>query len=226
MTPEQPTVSPTRRVSKSTLLLLTFLLGGLGGHKFYLRRYAQAALYWVFLLFAFLPVLVALAEFIGYLFTSEDKLNARYGEVFSAPPSKKGIASALLILAFAAGVVFAIFIPIYNDRLDRNRIRAAFTQEGPWKSAITVFYEENRRFPSTLADLGSDKPPPSEADEYGTVKLGPNGTFTVTLTSKVIGFKGKTVIYTATPDVKDGSLKWTCTEGTLEMKTRLANCRL
>jgi transposase-like protein len=49
---------PTRDLSKAALLAITFFLGGVGGHKFYLRKYLQGAIYLLFCWTA-IPSLVA-----------------------------------------------------------------------------------------------------------------------------------------------------------------------
>jgi TM2 domain-containing membrane protein YozV/type II secretory pathway pseudopilin PulG len=67
-------------VSKAALMLVTFFLGGIGGHKFYLGKYVQGALYLVFC-WTLIPGLIALIEFIVYAFTSKEKLQKRYSSV-------------------------------------------------------------------------------------------------------------------------------------------------
>jgi len=64
-------------VNKVALLLLTFFLGGVGGHKFYLRRYLQGVLYLLFCWTA-IPSLIAFVEFILYACKSEADLQQAY----------------------------------------------------------------------------------------------------------------------------------------------------
>lgn len=45
-------------LSKAALLLFTFFLGGIGGHKFYIGKYVQGVLYFVFF-WTFIPSLIA-----------------------------------------------------------------------------------------------------------------------------------------------------------------------
>ncbi|NIQ96043.1 MAG: NINE protein [Desulfuromonadales bacterium] len=63
--------------NKVALLVITFFLGGLGGHKFYLRKYLQGVLYLLFCWTA-IPSLIALVEFIIYCFKSEEQLQQQY----------------------------------------------------------------------------------------------------------------------------------------------------
>ena len=63
--------------NKVALLLITFLLGGFGGHKFYLRKYLQGVIYLV-LFWTGIPAIIALVEFIIYCFKSEADLQQAY----------------------------------------------------------------------------------------------------------------------------------------------------
>ena len=73
----QPAVSLVKPVNKVALLLLTFFLGGVGGHKFYLRKYLQGLLYLLFC-WSGIPALIALFEFIIYACKSEADLQQAY----------------------------------------------------------------------------------------------------------------------------------------------------
>ncbi len=66
-------------VNKVALLVITFFLGGLGGHKFYLRKYLQGVIYLLFFWTA-IPSLIALVEFIIYCFKSEADLQQAYSQ--------------------------------------------------------------------------------------------------------------------------------------------------
>ncbi len=68
---------PASQLSKAALLAITFFLGGVGGHKFYLRKYLQGVIYLLFCWTA-IPSVVALFEFIIYIFKSEADLQQAY----------------------------------------------------------------------------------------------------------------------------------------------------
>jgi type IV pilus assembly protein PilA len=220
-----PAAPPARRVSKPALLLLTFFLGALGGHKIYLRRYTQAALYPAFLLFAFVPALVALIEFLVYLFSSEDTLNKRYAQVFSAPPSKPAIASGVLILALMAGFLYRLIVPAYQDKLDRSRVLQALAIAKPWQAMIEGYYNNRSSFPPDTASMGPDLPPDKDESGYGTLTHGAGGKFTVTLSAKAAGLVGNTVVFIPALDTRRGIVKWDCTGGTLPLRIRPSQCR-
>lgn len=224
MEPDASVSSPSRRVSKRTLLLVTLLLGGVGGHKFYLRRYFQGALYVAFCWFLFLPLAIALIELLVYAFSSEDALNRRYGEVFSAPPSKWSIAFAVV----TAGVTFIVastFYQVYDERGERAHAGLAMIAAKPWREAIEAHYSRTRRLPSSAGELGQNLPPAGDATGYGVLSLGPDGVITVTYLAKAKRLEGKTVIYRASPNARTGALDWDCTGGTLPPKYRPGFCR-
>jgi TM2 domain-containing membrane protein YozV/type II secretory pathway pseudopilin PulG len=98
-------------VSKAALMLITFFLGGIGGHKFYLGKNGQGALYLVFC-WTLIPGLIALIEFIIYAFTSKEKLQERYSSVnvnVVAIVLTIGAAGILMI-----GILAAVAIPKFT----------------------------------------------------------------------------------------------------------------
>lgn len=67
--------------NKFTAVLLTFFLGGLGIHKFYLGKSTQGILYLIFC-WTFIPALLAFFDFFGLLFISEHGFNLKYNNQF------------------------------------------------------------------------------------------------------------------------------------------------
>jgi TM2 domain-containing membrane protein YozV len=63
--------------SKSTAALLTFFLGGLGIHRFYLGQNVIGILYLVFC-WTFIPALIAFIDFFIFIFMSESRFNYKY----------------------------------------------------------------------------------------------------------------------------------------------------
>lgn len=68
----------SRTKSRITAFLLAWLLGGIGGHKFYLNRVGQGILYLVFC-WTFIPAVIAFIEGIVYLTMSDDRFWEKYG---------------------------------------------------------------------------------------------------------------------------------------------------
>jgi TM2 domain-containing membrane protein YozV len=65
--------------NKSTAGLLSFFLGGLGVHRFYLSQVGLGFLYLVFC-WTFIPAVVALIDAIVFWTMSEEKFNAKYNQ--------------------------------------------------------------------------------------------------------------------------------------------------
>ncbi len=99
---------PPNAISKVALLFITFFLGGIGGHKFYQKKYLQGVLYLLFF-WIYIPSLIALVEFFIYAFTSEEELRRRYPE---GGGSAVFIVIALAFVGIAIiGILAAIAIP-------------------------------------------------------------------------------------------------------------------
>lgn len=108
-------------VSKTALLLITFFLGGIGGHKFYLKRYWLGVLYLVFC-WTWIPQFIALIEFIVYACTSSEKLRRKYTATSSA------VVVVIVCLAgvvFVGGILSAITIPQYLNYIARAKANVA-----------------------------------------------------------------------------------------------------
>lgn len=63
--------------NRTTAIILAFLLGGFGAHKFYLGESGKGI---IFLLFCwtFIPGIIAFIDFIKYLVMSDDEFNQKY----------------------------------------------------------------------------------------------------------------------------------------------------
>ena len=75
--------SSPHAINKVALLLITFFLGGFGGHKFYQKKYLAGVLYLLFF-WTYIPGLIALVEFFIYAFKSEPELQRMYPETASS----------------------------------------------------------------------------------------------------------------------------------------------
>lgn len=128
--------SDRERVSKAALLLMTFFLGGIGGHKFYLGKHWQGLLYLLFC-WTGIPGLVALVEFIVYACTSSERLNQKY--------EAKGSAVIVVVIALVVGIAMigilaAIAIPAYSDYTHRARVAQGLSQAAGLQAEIVERY--------------------------------------------------------------------------------------
>ncbi len=73
-----PAPTYTRTKSKVAAFLLAWLLGGIGGHKFYLNRVGQGLLYLIFC-WTFIPAIIAFFEGIIYLCMDDERFWQKYG---------------------------------------------------------------------------------------------------------------------------------------------------
>lgn len=126
-------------VSKAALLLLTFFLGGIGAHKFYLGKYWQGALYLVFC-WTYIPALAALVEFVIYAFTSSERLDEKY-------PGTKGSTVVVLVVAFVGlifvvGILAAIALPAYQDYTKRAKVVEGIRIGDALRARIAEAYDQ------------------------------------------------------------------------------------
>jgi TM2 domain-containing membrane protein YozV/type II secretory pathway pseudopilin PulG len=157
-------------LNKTALVLLTFFLGGLGVHKFYLGKYVQGVFYLLFC-WTFIPGLIALVEFFIYAFTSSETLDKRYS---GTRKGGGGIVVAIIAAVFGfiilAGILAAVAIPKFMDA--SNKAKAS-----EFPSELTAIYTgemaynaENGRYTASLATLrdssGVDVPSESKWFTY------------------------------------------------------------
>lgn len=64
--------------SRTSAILLTFFLGGIGAHKFYLGKSGWGILYLLFC-WTFIPALVAFIEMIQYIIMSDEQFQQKFG---------------------------------------------------------------------------------------------------------------------------------------------------
>ena len=75
----------TKPKKKLVAILLAFFLGSIGGHKFYLDRKGQGAMYAMFS-FTFIPLIVGIIEVSRYILMSQDEFNDRYNNSYIPTP--------------------------------------------------------------------------------------------------------------------------------------------
>ena len=143
-------VAPPRHlVNKVALLVITFFLGGLGGHKFYLKKNLQGVLYLLFF-WTYIPTLVAFIEFIIYACKSEPELQEKYPET-----STGGIFIVLLVPVLLAivGILAAIAIPQFVAYRQKAGNVAANTALTTCQQQVSDYYLNNGTLPLDASQL-------------------------------------------------------------------------
>ena len=78
--PHQATTSYVDKKDKTTAVILAFLLGGIGVHKFYLRQVGLGIVYLLFCL-TYIPGIIAFIEGIILLTMSQEDFDRKYNNV-------------------------------------------------------------------------------------------------------------------------------------------------
>jgi TM2 domain-containing membrane protein YozV/Tfp pilus assembly major pilin PilA len=214
-------VRQRRMVSKVALLLLTFFLGGLGAHKFYLGKWVQGIFYLLFS-WTYIPGLIALIEFVVYAFTSEERLNEKYTAHASvAVVAIVGVVALFVFVAFI-GVLAAIALPAYQDYTVRARMSETIIGMSSYKVMVGEYFADKRQLPVTGAeiDTGQVKVPRTQS-----VKIAPGGAIVAVMSGELDSrMTGKTLVMV--PRVEGAGLTWTCgVQESSMMRYLPASCR-
>jgi len=126
-------VRQRKGADKTALALLAFFLGGFGAHKFYVGKYGQGIVYFLFC-WTGIPGLIAFIEFIIYLCTPGEKITQKYtsrgaGVVVAAVACFFG-------LVFFVGILAAIAIP--NFIQFRNKATCALVEMEAKKTLVAL----------------------------------------------------------------------------------------
>lgn len=144
---------PPGAVNKVALLLITFFLGGLGGHKFYQKKYLLGVLYLLFF-WTYIPGLVAFVEFIIYACKSEAELQRKYPEAGGA-----GVVLAVVIPFFAIaviGIMAAIAIPQFAAYRQKAYNSAASSDLRSCKVQAEAYYADHSTYPTESSEMQCD----------------------------------------------------------------------
>ncbi|MCP3901407.1 MAG: NINE protein [Desulfobacteraceae bacterium] len=137
-------------LSKAALLLITWFLGGIGGHKFYLGKHWQGVFYIVFF-WTFIPSLIALVEFIIYACTSSERLQEKYS-AGSGSIVIIAIAGFFVIISMI-GILAAIAIPnfiSYRNKAFQHSLKAELQN---LLVAEQTYFSEHNEYSASLKDL-------------------------------------------------------------------------
>jgi len=144
-------VRQRKGADKTALALLTFFLGGIGGHKFYVGKYGQGVLYLLFC-WTGIPALAAFIEFIIYLCTPAEEIARKY--------TSKGAGAVIAVVAcvfgfiFMGGILAAIAVPNFIAYRDKAVCAQVETEANKTVSALSAFYADpNNTYLPTFEEL-------------------------------------------------------------------------
>lgn len=128
----------------------------------------------------------------------------------------------LMIVVAIIGILAAVAIPAYQDYSVRSKVSEGLSLAAGAKSRV----EETRialgNFPSTHDSYGLATPTSIAGNNVLSVEVQPGGIIVVSFTADT-ALIGATL--NLTPSVTGGSLRWSCTGGSLINQYRPANCR-
>jgi len=194
-------VRQRKPANKAVLLLFTFFFGLIGIHRFYLGQW-RGILYMLFF-WTMIPALIALIEFIVFIFISSEKIEDNY----TAHGSMAAIAAVLIIpIISIIGILAAVAIPAYMDYIHRAKVQEAIHLLAGLKTPAMEYISENRAFPPTVESLGGQ----TSGKYTANVVSNPDGLyFQATMSREHSQIGGKTVRLTLDPNTGN----WICSPG-------------
>ncbi len=207
---------PQRKpANKTTLLLLAFFLGGFGSHRLYLGNTKLALVYMLFC-WTLIPNLIALIEFIVFIFISRDKIEENY----TAHSIAFAIVFPVIFIGFI-GIFLAVAIPQYTDYIKRSQVTEAILLLSSLKTPAEEYYHQNNAFPPSVDSIKGK----TSGKYTANIISNPDGFyFEATIKSEFSQIGGKTVRLTYNPN----SSTWTCGPGYpqgVDNKFLPSNCR-
>jgi TM2 domain-containing membrane protein YozV/type II secretory pathway pseudopilin PulG len=144
------TTNTNEGVNKVALLLITFFLGGIGAHKFYVKKYGLGILYLLFF-WTGIPGLVAFVEFISYCVKSETELQQRYPQTNWVALI---LAAALSLAAIAMiGIIAAIAIPQFASYRQKAHNATALSDLKSCRTETEAYYADNFTYPTQTGQM-------------------------------------------------------------------------
>lgn len=189
------------RVNKAVLLLLAVCLGGLGTHRYYLRRYGSGLLFSL-LFWTPLPWLLGWRDALGYARLGEAALRQRYRQRLAGTWLCL-VQVAGLLPAFALGAVaVGAGLPAYYTALDRGRVETMLAALAPLRHAVTAYRQHHGVYPPGLTALEADMgwagrtPLPVDNPYLGSLAVLPAGRLEVVFNDRAASLAGQSLVLT------------------------------
>ncbi len=131
----------------------------------------------------------------------------------------------LMIVVAIIGILAAVAIPAYQDYTVRAKITEALSMASAAKTGVAEFWASEGGLPSTNASVGLPAAISINGNSVRSVEVGAAGLITVTLTVTGLPANVQTDTVLLRPTTQSGSVRWTCSGGSLEAKYRPSECR-
>ncbi len=131
----------------------------------------------------------------------------------------------LMIVVAIIGILAAVAIPAYQDYTVRAKITEALSMASAAKTGVAEFWASEGRLPSANASVGLPSAASINGNAVRSVGIGANGLITVTLTNTGLPANVQADTVFLRPTTATGSIRWTCSGGSLEAKYRPSECR-
>lgn len=182
-----------------------------------LSQFARTAADWWWLVFllpwvsiGFLPRRESLFDLAAQSLVVRTKAEA--GAIAGAAASPVRVFGGLgtLLLCLGIGAAFSTMLSVYQVRMLHGRIAYAVNETRPLRACIEDFRAEKGRWPGA-AELGLAAAVPYP--DGGSYRVADHGRIVITF-SVLPELKGRSLVFTPTPDAKSGELTWTCVADT------------
>jgi TM2 domain-containing membrane protein YozV/Tfp pilus assembly protein PilE len=204
---------------KFTAVILSFLFGGLGVHRFYLGQWW--GIFYLIFWSTLIPSIISIIEALVFLLTPQKKWEQKYGQV-----ARSGNATVVLIVVavflFVAitGILAAVAIPAYHDYTVRAKINGAMPLVNNTRDKVTAYIKQAKTFPNNNAS--AELPDKISGEFITSIKLQGNANIEVVFNIDSLKESNTLIL---SPSEKNGEITWSCLGGTLNDRFREPKCR-